>query len=312
MDLGNRRGLKAAARNARTAAKYDPKKLMLIHAGVMAAAGLLVTLAGYLMQLGIENTGGLGGVGIRTMLETAQAVLNLLFKSVLPFWQIGFIYAAIRIIRGRRTEPDSLSEGFRWAWPVLKTQLWMALFAFGLMFACFYAAYFLYTMTPWSEGLMTALMSGSEEALLAAMEEALLPITILMLPPLLVVGTYFAYRMRLVDYVVMDEPGIGGLAAIRRGWKLMRGNFGKLLKLDLSYWWFYLLMVLTVVVSDGDMILPLMGISLPWSETASYYGFLALSYVLQMLLLWWQGSQVQLTYAAFYDAALPPETEVKE
>ena len=308
MDLNDRRGLKAAAREARAKAKYDPKKLMLIHAGITAAAGLLVTLVGYLLQLWIEDTGGLGGVGTRTMLETAQNVLNQLFSLVLPFWQIGFVYATVQIIRGRRTEPDSLQEGFRRAWPVLKTQLWMALFTCGLIFACFYAAYFLYAMTPLSEGLLTALMNGSEEELLAAMEEAMLPITIMMLPPLLVVGTYFVYRMRLVDYVVMDESGIGGIGAIRRGWKLTKGNFGKLFKLDLSYWWYYLLMGLTVLVAYGDLILTLLGISLPWSKTDSSYGCLALSYVLQFLLLWWKGAQVQLTYAAFYEAALPKET----
>lgn len=312
MDLSDHRGLKAAARSAQAAAKYDPRKLMRIHAGVTAAAGLLVSLVGYLLQVGIDDTGGLGGVGIRSMLETAQEVLRLLFGLLLPIWQIGFVYAATQVIRGRRTEPDSLYEGFRHIWPVLKTQIWVALFTGGLVFACYYAAYTIYLMTPMARDLMMALMGNDVEVMMAAMEKALPLISILMLPPLLVFGTWFSYRMRLVDYVLMDEPGAGGLLAIRRSWKLTKGKFGNLLKLDLSYWWYYLLMMLTVLVAYADMILPLLGISLPWPENESFYGFMALSYVLQMLLLWWRGSQVQLTYAAFYQATLPKEPETAE
>jgi uncharacterized membrane protein len=309
MNKNDPKSLKAAARQAAAAASYDPQKLILIHSAVATAAGLVLALIGYLLQLQIDNTGGLSGVGNRAMLETARSVLDVLFQLALPFWQIGFVYAAIRIIRHRNAEPYNLGEGFRRFRAVLKTQMLVVLFTCGMVFACYYAAYFLYAMTPWSRNLMDAMMSGNEETLMAAMEEALLPIGILMLPPLLVVGTWFGYRMRLVDYVIMDDGDLSGLAAIRQGWKLTKGNIRHMLKLDLSYWWYYGLTILTAAVAYGDMILPALGVTLPLEEAAGFYLFMAASYVLQLLLLWWQGSRVQLSYAAFYQAALPREEE---
>ena len=309
MKLDDRRGLKAAARAAMAAADYSPRKLILIHTGITVLASLLLYLVTGYMQAQIEQTGGLGGAPIRVMLSTAVSVLQMLFNLVLPFWQIGFLYAAMQIVRGKSAGPDSLREGFRQAWSVLKTQLLLSLFACGLIFACYYAAYTIYLMTPLSKDLMTAMMGTDVDAMMAAMEEALLPIGLLMLPPLLVVGLWFSYRIRLVDYVLMDAPGVGAMAVIRRSWKLMKGNFGKLLKLDLSFWWFYALEILLMLVAYADMLLPLIGIELPWPELVQTYAPLVVYQLLILLLYWWRGSQIQLTYACFYEAALPEDPE---
>ena len=309
MKLDDRRGLKAAARAAMAAADYSPRKLILIHTGITVLASLLLYLVTGYMQAQIEQTGGLGGAPIRVMLSTAVSVLQMLFNLVLPFWQIGFLYAAMQIVRGKSAGPDSLREGFRQAWLVLKTQLLLSLFACGLIFACYYAAYTIYLMTPLSKDLMTAMMGTDVDAMMAAMEEALLPIGLLMLPPLLVVGLWFSYRIRLVDYVLMDAPGVGAMAVIRRSWKLMKGNFGKLLKLDLSFWWFYALEILLMLVAYADMLLPLIGIELPWPELVQTYAPLVVYQLLILLLYWWRGSQIQLTYACFYEAALPEDPE---
>ena len=291
------------------AADFSPRKLILIHTGITVLASLLLYLVTGYMQAQIEQTGGLGGAPIRVMLSTAVSVLQMLFNLVLPFWQIGFLYAAMQIVRGKSAGPDSLKEGFRQAWSVLKTQLLLSLFACGLIFACYYAAYTIYLMTPLSKDLMTAMMGTDVDAMMAAMEEALLPIGLLMLPPLLVVGLWFSYRIRLVDYVLMDAPGVGAMAVIRRSWKLMKGNFGKLLKLDLSFWWFYALEILLMLVAYADMLLPLIGIELPWPELVQTYAPLVVYQLLILLLYWWRGSQIQLTYACFYEAALPEDPE---
>ena len=309
MKLDDRRGLKAAARAAMAAADYSPRKLILIHTGITVLASLLLYLVTGYMQAQIEQTGGLGGAPIRVMLSTAVSVLQMLFNLVLPFWQIGFLYAAMQIVRGKSAGPDSLKEGFRQAWSVLKTQLLLSLFACGLIFACYYAAYTIFFMTPLSKDLMTAMMGTDVDAMMAAMEEALLPIGLLMLPPLLVVGLWFSYRIRLVNYVLMDAPGVGAMAVIRRSWKLMKGNFGKLLKLDLSFWWFYALEILLMLVAYADMLLPLIGIELPWPELVQTYAPLVVYQLLILLLYWWRGNQIQLTYACFYEAALPEDPE---
>ena len=99
------------------------------------------------------------------------------------------------------------------------------------------------------------------------------------------------------------------MAVIRRSWKLMKGNFGKLLKLDLSFWWFYALEILLMLVAYADMLLPLIGIELPWPELVQTYAPLVVYQLLILLLYWWRGSQIQLTYACFYEAALPEDPE---
>lgn len=306
MKLDDRRGLKAAARAAMAAADYSPRKLILIHTGITVLASLLLYLVTGYMQAQIEQTGGLGGAPIRVMLSTAVSVLQMLFNLVLPFWQIGFLYAAMQIVRGKSAGPDSLREGFRQAWLVLKTQLLLSLFACGLIFACYYAAYTIYLMTPLSKDLMTAMMGTDVDAMMAAMEEALLPIGLLMLPPLLVVGLWFSYRIRLVNYVLMDAPGVGAMAVIRRSWKLMKGNFGKLLKLDLSFWWFYALDLLVTLVAYSDTILQLLGVQLSVDPAVLYFGVLVLYSLCQLALYWKFRAPVEVTYAAAYDQLSQP------
>ena len=90
---------------------------------------------------------------------------------------------------------------------------------------------------------------------------------------------------------------------------MMFKNRMNLFKVDLSFWWFYLLQALTVLVAYGNELLPLMGVELPWSGKVSYFVVLILCYGGQLALFWWKCNEVQLTYAACYEALLPKEQE---
>ena len=80
-----------------------------------------------------------------------------------------------------------------------------------------------------------------------------------------------------------------------------------LFKLDLSFWWFYLLNAGTLVLCYGDVLLNLMGVSLPWSEDVSYFLFLVLYAAAQLALYWWRKNEVDVTYAQVYtDLQNPP------
>ena len=75
MDPHDRRALKSAARESLAAAPYDPRKLILLHTGVTIAVSLIGTILNFVLSKQIENTGGLGGMGLRSMLSTVQSVL---------------------------------------------------------------------------------------------------------------------------------------------------------------------------------------------------------------------------------------------
>lgn len=309
MDIRDRRGLKSEAGKALAAASYDPKKLILMHTGAMVALSLVLALIDYVLDKGISGTGGLSGVGTRSALETLQTVLMCAQLVAMLFWQIGYVYAALGISRGQPVGPGSLLEGFRQFGPVLRLRLILALLYSGIVMLCVYGASILFSLTPLAEPVLAAYEVGTEEALFAAMDEVMLPLMGVMLVVMLVGFVPYWYRLRLAEYALMDDPKAGAMQAVRKSRMLMRRNRMELLKLDMSFWWFYLGEVLVMVVAYGDLILPMFGLSLPWSNTVSYYVFLVLSYLCQMALYWWRGNELQVTYAKFYEALLPDEKE---
>lgn len=307
MNINDRRGLKVSARESLAGASYDPKKLILIHTGAMVALSLVLALVDYFLEREIGGTGGLSGVGIRSILETLRTVLMVGQTVALLFWQIGYVYAGLRISRGEPAEPASLLEGFRRFGPVLRLRLVLALLYTGVTMICVYAASIIFSLTPLAESLVAAYEAGTEEAIFGAMNEIMLPLLGIVLVLMLIIMVPYYYRLRLTEYALMDDPRLGAMAAIRKSRAMMRGNRIKLLKLDLSFWWFYLCEMLVTVVAYGDYILPLFGYSLPWSDTVSYYVFLVLSYLCQLALYWWRGNEIRVTYAKFYEALLPEE-----
>lgn len=309
MNIRNRRGLKLAAKAALRAASYDPKKLILIYTGASVMLGLILALLDYALQQQIGGTGGLGGVGIRSILETAQTVLMVGQLVAVLFWRIGYVHVTIRISRRESVSPSDLLEGFRKFGPVLRLRLMTTLLYSGVVFACVYLASVIFTFTPWAEPVMEAYEIGTEEAMLAAMEQTMLPLTLVLLAVMLVLLVPYYYRLRMAEFSLMDDPKAGAIMAIRKSRLLMYRNRLELFKLDVSFWWFYVLEMVTMVVASGDMILPMLGVELPWSATVSYYVFLVLCYLCQLALYWWRGNDVLVTYAMSYEALLPKEEE---
>ncbi len=302
MDISNRRKLKRDAQRALDAASYSPGKLMLIHTGVSASLALLLAVLNHLLELQIDDTAGLSGVGLRTVLQTAQSVLSLVQLALMVFWQIGFTYAALRISSGKSAEPQTLLEGFHRFGPVLRLRLLTLLLCGGVLFACVYLSSTLVSLTPWAQPLVDAYEIGTEEALMAAMEEVALPMAGIFCVVAAVLFIPYYYRLRMVDFSLMDQPEMGAMVAVRKSRVITFRKRLQLFRLDLSFWWFYLLEALILVVAYGDVLLPLVGITLPWSETVSYYVFLILCYAGQLLLYWWKGSLLQVTYAKAYEA----------
>ena len=120
MSTLNRSALKQTAAQRLVQATYDPQRLVLLHTGAVVALTLVLSAINYILQLQIRDAGGLSGLGTRTVLSTIQMLLQLGQLLLLPFWQFGLIYAALRICRQEEATPDTLLGGFRRFGPLLR------------------------------------------------------------------------------------------------------------------------------------------------------------------------------------------------
>lgn len=302
---------RSAAADSLAQASYDPKKLALIHTGVSLLVSLLLTLVSHLLGNAIDGAGGLANLGNRAILSTIQSVLSTAVMLLLPFWEIGFLYAALRMCRSRDAQPRDLPEGFRRFGPIVRLYLLEMGITFILVFACMQLASILFAFTPFMENVVEAMKQISQQANsaklemltekeLMAMLPALIPMYVIFLIVLAAIGLPIFYRFRLSRFAILDDAG-GARKALGISAYLTRGNKWKLMKLDLQFWWYYGAQLLIAAITYTDVLLQAMGITLPVSGTVVFFGSYAVHMVLRLLLAWQFGSQVQATYAHCYD-----------
>lgn len=325
MDISDRRALKDTAENRLSQASYSPRKLMLIHTGVSLGFSLLLTLLNFVISQQIDSTGGLSGVSTRSMLNTIQYVLELAGSILLPFWEVGIVYAAIRWVRGKTAEPKSLTEGFHRFGSVLGLMLLRGLILIAVAVVCMYVSSWIYMLTPFSDPLVeimesvmadTTILTESyvmDDATLTAATDAMVPMLVIWAVLTCVVAIPLTYRMRMADYLILDDERIGAGKAISRSFKLTKKKCFQLFRLDLSFWWFYLLEGLFLLVGCADVMLPALGVSLPMGSDTAFFVFYVVQILCQIALYWWKGAQVKATYAVAYDTLLnEPEVIVQK
>ena len=329
MDLLDRRGLKNAAGDALAQAPRHPKRIILIHTAASLGIMLLVAVLDFVLSGQIENTGGLSGLGTRSVLTTVQSILQMVQMVVLPFWEIGYLYAAMKMAVKEPAEPGTLLEGFRRFGPLFRIMLLKGLIFLVLGFVCTYVATQIFVMTPLSTPMLEAMApvlndpalmesAAGEEALMQvvdqALDDAMLPLLIITGILLCLVYIPISYRLRLVNYSVLENPREGALVAFRRSFRLMRGNCLEMFLLDLSFWWYYLLQILINLVCYGDLILSLAGVSLPWSGELSFFLFYILALAGQFVLYFLARNKVEVTYVTAYHVLSPyrPQQEKTE
>ena len=305
MELPESRQLKNAADQSVLRAGYDPRKLVAFHTAVMLVLSLAAMVIDFALEQKIGNTGGLSGVGMRAVLETVQTVLRQVQSIALPFWQVGWIYAAVKIAQGETAGKKDLPEGFRRFPGFLRLTVLKGLILLGIVIAAAYVSSSVLMMTPLANA-MRELMTVDPESLTEAqqlmeqMMQILKPLMIVTAIVTLVLYVPFFYRFRMAEYCLLDEPQSGARAALRGSRELMRGNMWKLMRLDLSFWWFWLLTVLVSALGWADMLLPVAGIALPWSNTVSYFAAYLLAAAAQLALYYFCKARVDVTYAHAY------------
>lgn len=298
-----------------------PGRVILIHTGIVLLVSLLFSAADYFLDQQIGLTGGLSGMGTRSILTTIQSTLRLLQIVVLPFWQIGYTYYTLKVAQGESAGVADLLEGFRRFGPVLRLKLLMAIMGALLVLASSYVSSLLFTLSPWAIPMMQELevlmADGFDEAALldavASMtQDAIVPILILFGLCFLTGFIFLFFRFRLAELWLMDHPTKGALAALHSSRMAMRGNYKAMFRIDLRFWWFYLLDLLVTVLCYGDVILDAVGLEMTMNAFGHYLIFFSLYVWAQMALYWWKRNEVAVTYAHAYMQLCPQETPKKE
>ena len=292
-------------------AKYDPKKLALLHTGAALLFSLIMTVFNFIISKNMDATVGLAQMGTRAILGTIQTVLSLVGNLALPFWEVGFLYAALRNVRTRDAGPKDLTEGFRRLGAVARLYLLFTALALLLLFLCMELSSILISFTPYWRRIMEdaqALMESASATGQATLETgdmltllpAMTPMFLLFGVLLLALGIPVFYHFRLAFFALMDDA-TGARDALRCSARATKGHKLKLFKLDLHFWWYYAAQLFLVAVAYGDMILPAMGVQLPFSADVLFFLTYGIHIVLQLLLAWQFSSRVQTCYAVFYD-----------
>ena len=308
MEQLDSRRLKNSASESIVKAEFDPRKLVLFHTAVMLALSLAVVVMDFVLEQQIGNTGGLSGVGMRSVLETVQTVLQQAQIIALPFWQIGWVYASLKIARGETAGNKDLLEGFRQFFPQLRLMILKGLIFFGLAFAGMYAGALVATMLPAAGNVMDLTNPAlTDEQWMALFLQMMLPMMVIGCVAALALCVPFFYRFRLAEYFMLERPQLGARVALRASRNLMRGRMWQMMRLDLSFWWFGLMTVAVSTLGLADVLLPWMGIELPWSAEISYFVTYLLAAAAQLVLHYFCKAKVDATYAHAYLSLLPKE-----
>lgn len=312
MNIRQRRAIHETAQNALSRAG-EHQKIILVYAAISCGLSLFATVVSSLLSDRISGTGGLGNIGLRSILSTGQSVLPLINLIVSNCLSLGYHIAILSIIRGFEATPRTLAGGFRHFGPVIRSLLLQGAVYCAVGFATIYLSAFIFMATPFSGPFLEAMepylssvtvMDSTlvlDDAALMAATEAMMPMMWIWLAVCLVLMVPVYYRFRMVDFCLADDPRKGAIHAMAKSRRLLRRNCLALFRLDLDLWWFYLAQVIVNVVCYGDLLLPMLGVSFPWSDTVSYYLFYGLSLAMQIALYYFGMNRVYAAYAVAYD-----------
>lgn len=312
MSIPSAKYLKKKASN-RLQSGNDPKKVVLVYAGIVALSSLVVTVVQDLLDSQISQTGGIQNIGTRSMLTTADTVLTIAQLLLVMCLTLGYTGSMLRIARGQYASPNSLKAGGERIWVLLRTRLLQMLIMTAAAFALCFLVVNVCLLTPLSNRMIAVMGTVSAEALLAddlalmGLYSAMLPIMLIYLVALVPLLWYFSCTYRMVDYLLIDRPQLGAFGVLRESRRMMQGNMKMMLRVDLSFWWYYLLQALVSVLIYLNMVLTLFAIGLP--PEVLYWGTVVLYLAADFALRYFFSNKVAVTYALFYDSLCPKQEQ---
>lgn len=291
---------------ARVQQTPNTRRLIMIHAGIPAVLSLVLTALSYILSLQIADTGGLSGMGLRSVLETLQNMLQVISVAFSLFWTLGLVASVLRWSRGGPAEDRDLLAGFRHWGPVFRSALLKMFIALAVVLLASQVSSVVYSMTPLSKELLSIVENMMNDLTYMPTDAQLLDAMVSYLPflgvSLALFGLPVYYRLRMMDYALMDEPEKGAFHAMRMSLLMTQRNCVKLFKLDVSFWWFYLLELATLLVYYGDVVLHLAGVDVGVSSEVLLFIACIAGLVLQFGLYVWRQNQVSASYALVYDS----------
>ena len=297
------------------------KQIVLIYAALALGLTALVTVLSHVLDLQMDNFGGLSNLGKRSMLSSVQSMLPMVQSLLSMCLNVGYLAAMLRIARGMYTSPQTLRLGFDRFWLLLRCSIFKGLMLSAVVFVSMYFGVMIYMMTPFSNAaveIITPLLSQVsmlntqiviDDATYLLLMEAMMPAFAICGILLLVLGVPVLYNYRMAEYVIIDKPAVGALAALRESKKMMRGNRLSLMKLDISLWWYYLASFAATVICYGDVLLNLLGLEMPIPDTVAFYGFYVLYLAASFAVHFFLRNRVEVCYGLAYDAVKPEEKQ---
>lgn len=312
--------LRADARDAVNRQADEAKRLVMIHSGVVIGLGVILSVLGYLLGVGIEETGGLGGIGTRAVLETLQTVLGFVNLVLVPFWMMGYTRMILSVAQGKRTGVPSLFWGFRNWGVVLRSLLLQGVVYFVLIMVGSQIAGIVFMLTPASRSLFDLaqqmMEAGVTDPYAILDEQAYLELSAQMLPFLLVGALVLVvpvfYRLRFTEFALAQDPEKGALRAMLTSFRLTQKRGFAIFLLDLRFWWFYMAQLLIAALGYGDVLLPMLGVNLEIGTDAAMFLFYIAGLACEFGLYVWMKNQVHATYALAYDRLRLSEEEPEQ
>lgn len=298
--------LRARARSALDAQHGSAKNMIMLHSGVVIGLGLLISVISYVLNMGIDQTSGLSGIGTRATLESLQSVLEIVNMVLLPFWTMGYVFGILGIVREDRMDCSCLLWGFR-NWGVILRSLFLrALIYLLLLLVSTQVAGVVFMLTPAAKSLLVLEekmnAAGVTDVTAIMNDPAYVETSLKMLPfvlgGMLIFCVPVFYRLRFTDYILAEVPQMGALRAIMLSVHMTRKNCFALLKLDLRFWWFYLGELACSGISMAQLLFP--------ELEAGLWLFPAVSLCAQLALYLLAKPRLALCYGLFYESLLHP------
>ena len=289
------------------------RKILLVYAAVAMGVSLLAALMNLFLNSQVVKTGSLDGMKIKMIWEATATVSELALAFLSPIWTLGLVGVVLGFARGKNAEPKDLIGGFSRFGAGLGMYLLTTLLYILALLATVYIGTALMSFLADADkltGILSPYLSSIEANPDILYEPAFLqtlpvgeilgclwlPILITLLI-LVVFVAFLSYRLRLAKYYLMD--GMGAFQAMSKSFASMKGNVFAFLRLDLSYWWYYGLMLL---FGSGALVtlVPIL-LGMPQVSELGAVGMQFLSFIALCALYWWKGAQVETTFALAYE-----------
>lgn len=308
MDIRNPRELKSAAAHALSVGR-EPKKLILGYACAFTLLALVVSVIDFAVSSELDKAVGLSNLGLNSLLSTVQVILPIAQTLVVLCLSLGYQSGMLRIGRKLYADHNELKTGFRRFWPLLRCTALQAVLYFALCFLLIYPTIALFMLTPFSNNFWTLYNSITvvDESAIMQVSDSLMPMMVIFLILYLAACIPIQFHFRMAHFILLDKPQEGAFSALRGSFRMMRRNCLNLFKVDLHLWWYHLAVAAMTVISYGNLLLPLLGISLPWSDTVSFYVFYGIYLAGMFGVDYFLRNRAELTYVMAYEALRPKE-----